>query len=64
MYPTIAGLMVKNAPYADTADIKNKLFPKLTPEMQKIYLKYDKNLIALKVAPEFALDIWNNGLYR
>ena len=64
MYPTIAGLMVKNTPYKDTADIKTKLFPKLTPAMQEIFLKYDKNLIALKPAPEFVEDIWNNGLYR
>mmetsp|Transcript_91651 Transcript_91651/g.147950 ORF Transcript_91651/g.147950 Transcript_91651/m.147950 type:complete len:160 (+) Transcript_91651:31-510(+) len=64
MYPTIAGLMVKNTPYKDTADIKTKLFPKLTPKMQEIYMKYDKNLIALKPAPEFVEDIWNNGLYR
>jgi len=56
--------MVKNTPYKDTADIKTKLFPKLTPAMQEIFLKYDKNLIALKPAPEFVEDIWNNGLYR
>jgi photosystem II PsbU protein len=64
MYPTIAGLIVKNGPYKDTADIKAKLGDKLTPAMQSIYAKYEKNFVALKPAPEYVEDIWNNGLYR
>lgn len=64
MYPAIAGLMVKNGPYASMDELKTKLFPKLTPEMKEIFAKYEKNLVALKPAPEYVEDIWNNGLYR
>ena len=64
LYPTIAGLLVKNGPYANTANIREKLGPKLTPEQLVILDKYEKNLVALKPAPEYVEDIWNNGLYR
>jgi photosystem II PsbU protein len=64
MYPTIAGIIVKNAPYASTQEIESKIAAKLTPEMKAIFSKYQKNLVALKPAPEYQEDQWNNGLYR
>merc|ERR1719199_1337792 len=64
MYPAIAGIIVKNGPYKSTEDIIAKIGDKLTPEMKAIYSKYEKNLVALKPAPEYQEDIWNNGLYR
>merc|ERR1712216_1058977 len=64
MYPAIAGIIVKNGPYKSTEDIMAKIGDKLTPEMKAIYSKYEKNLVALKPAPEYQEDIWNNGLYR
>merc|ERR1712205_52245 len=62
MYPAIAGIIVKNGPYKSTEDIMAKIGDKLTPEMKAIYSKYEKNLVALKPAPEYQEDIWNNGL--
>ena len=64
MYPTIAGIIVKNAPYASTQDLESKVSAKLTPEMKAIFGKYQKNLVALKPAPEYQEDQFNNGLYR
>ena len=64
MYPTIAGIIVKNAPYASTQDLESKVSAKLTPEMKAIFGKYQKNLVALKPAPEYQEDQFNNGFYR
>merc|ERR1712216_1059420 len=64
MYPTIAGVIVKNSPYTSPENIFEKVEPKLSPEQQAIFSKYKKNLVALKAAPEYQEDIWNNGLYR
>jgi photosystem II PsbU protein len=64
MYPAIAKILVKNAPYSSTEEIESKLSDKLTPEMKAIYAKYKKQLVALKPAPEYQEDIINNGLYR
>merc|ERR1719199_2315612 len=67
MYPKIAGVIVKMAekkPFTSTADIESRVVPELTPEMKTIFDKYKNNLVALKAAPEYQEDIWNNGLYR
>jgi photosystem II PsbU protein len=64
MYPAIAKIIVKNAPYSGTEDIEKKIGDKLTPEMKSVYAKYKKQLVALKPAPEYQEDIINNGLYR
>ena len=60
----IAGIIVKNGPYKSMEELKAKCEPKFTPEMKAVYSKYEKNLVALKPAPEYQEDIWNNGLYR
>ena len=64
MYPKIAGMVVKNSPYKSTEEIEDKLGPKFTPEEKAIFDKYKSKLVALKPAPEYQEDIWNNGLYR
>ena len=64
MYPKIAGMVVKNSPYKSTEEIENKLGPKFTPEEKAIFDKYKSKLVALKPAPEYQEDQWNNGLYR
>jgi hypothetical protein len=64
MYPAIAGIIVKNGPYPSMEALKAKCDPKFTPEMKAVFSKYEKNLVALKPAPEYQEDIWNNGLYR
>jgi len=67
MYPKIAGVIVKQAekkPFTSTEEIESRILPQLTPEMKTIFDKYKKNLVALKAAPEYQEDIWNNGLYR
>lgn len=64
MYPTIAGIIIKNGPYANKDEIKSKNAEKFTPAMKEVYAKYEKNFVALKPAPEYVEDIFNNGLYR
>jgi hypothetical protein len=64
MYPAIAGIIVKNSPYKSKEDLKALVKAKCTPEMQVIFDKYEAQLVALKPAPEYVEDIWNNGLYR
>merc|ERR1712216_332158 len=64
MYPTIAGLIVKNGPYKSIDELKEKNAERFTPEMKAIFSKYEKQLVVLKPAPEYVEDIWNNGLYR
>jgi hypothetical protein len=64
MYPKIAGLIVKYGPYSSTDDLKSKIQPRLTPEQAAVFEKYEKNLVALKPAPEYEEDKFNNGLYR
>lgn len=61
-YPGLAGLIVANGPY-ESVDELYKL-PGLSPE-QKAALDRSKNkLTALKPAPEYVIDRFNNGLYR
>merc|ERR1711966_450011 len=64
VYTKFPGIIVKNSPYTSTENIFEKVEPKLSPEQQAIFAKYKKNLVALKAAPEYQEDIWNNGLYR
>lgn len=64
MYPTIAGLVVKNVPYNSVEEVETKIGDKFTPEMKAVWDKYKNKFVALKGAPEYQEDIWNNGLYR
>jgi len=62
MYPTIAGLIVKNGPFKSVDEIYN--IKSLSSEQKAILEKYRGNLVALDVSPEYREDVWNNGLYR
>lgn len=68
MYPTVAGILIKNGPYESVDAVEGKLTEKLgesfTPAMKAVWNKYKDKFVALKVAPEYQEDIWNNGLYR
>eukprot|EP00961_Rhodomonas_salina_P271862 3673216-Rhodomonas_salina.1 len=62
MYPNIAGLIVKNGPFKSIDEVYN--IKAMSAEQKAIVKKYEKNLVALDVAPEYREDVFNNGLYR
>lgn len=62
MYPNIAKLMVKNAPFDSVQDVYK--IPELNEKQKEVLKKYEKNFIALPPAPEYVVDQINNGLYR
>lgn len=62
MYPTLAGKIVSNGPYDSVNDLYK--LPDLTENQKKLLDKYKDNLTALKAAPEYVIDRFNNGLYR
>ena len=43
---------MQNGPYGSIEEMKKKNSDKFTPEMKAILAKYEKNLVALKPAPE------------
>ena len=43
---------------------KGKMKEKLNAAQMEVFNKYASKLVALKPAPEYVEDIWNNGLYR
>jgi photosystem II PsbU protein len=61
-YPTLAGMIVKNAPYKSTDEIAK--IPGITETMKATLVKYKDNLVALEPAPEYQIDMYSNGLYR
>mmetsp|Transcript_7468 Transcript_7468/g.13261 ORF Transcript_7468/g.13261 Transcript_7468/m.13261 type:complete len:148 (-) Transcript_7468:281-724(-) len=61
LYPKIAAEIVSHGPYESVADLY-KL--DLSEGQKETLKKYEKNLTALPVRPEYAIDRINNGLYR
>ena len=60
MYPTVAGKIVSNGPYASVKDIYN--IPGLTPREVEILKKYENKFTAKTPTPEYMIDRINNGL--
>eukprot|EP00970_Alexandrium_tamarense_P015729 scaffold5437_cov180-Alexandrium_tamarense.AAC.7 len=62
MYPAAAGKIVTHGPYKSVADVYN--IPGLTNAEKEVIKKYESRFTAKAVAPEYAIDRINNGLYR
>lgn len=62
MYPTVAGKVVKNGPYASAADVFN--IPGLTGQEKEVLKKYESRFVAKKPEADYVIDKFNNGLYK
>lgn len=62
MYPTVAGKVASNGPYASVADVYN--IPGLTGPEKDMLKKYEKRFVAKKPEADYVIDKINNGLYR
>lgn len=62
MYPTLAGKVVTNGPYASVGDLYN--IKGLTSEEKNTLKKYESRFTAKSPAPDYVIDRYNNGLYR
>ncbi|MBE9012610.1 photosystem II complex extrinsic protein PsbU [Pseudanabaenaceae cyanobacterium LEGE 13415] len=64
LYPTLAGLIVKNAPYESVEDVLN--IPGLSDKQKEILQANMDNFVATEVSKELVEggDRYNNGIYR
>ncbi len=64
MYPTLAGLIVKNAPYESVEDVLE--IPGLTDKQKEVLEANMDNFVATEVSKELVEggDRYNNGIYR
>uniref|UniRef100_A0A7S4RD85 Photosystem II 12 kDa extrinsic protein n=1 Tax=Ditylum brightwellii TaxID=49249 RepID=A0A7S4RD85_9STRA len=62
MYPTVAGKIVSNGPYASVADVYN--IKGLTAAEKEVLKKYESRFAAFTPSPDYVIDRINNGLYR
>lgn len=64
MYPTLAGLIVKNAPYDSVDDILE--IPGLTDKQKEVLEANMDHFVATEVSKELVEggDRYNNGIYR
>merc|ERR1719183_555295 len=57
MYPSVAGAIVKNGPYASADDLNKKMKEKLNAAQMEVFNKYASKLVALKPAPEVCVNL-------
>lgn len=64
LYPTLAGLIVKNAPYKSVEDVL--AIPGLSEKQKEVLQSNLDNFVVTDVAKELVEggDRWNNGVYR
>lgn len=62
MYPTVAGKVAANGPYASVSDVYN--IPGLTSTEKEILKKYENRFVAKKPEADYVIDKINNGLYK
>lgn len=64
LYPTLAGLIVKNAPYESVEDVLN--IPGLTDKQKELLEANLDNFVTTEVSKELVEggDRYNNGIYR
>ncbi|MBW4442864.1 MAG: photosystem II complex extrinsic protein PsbU [Plectolyngbya sp. WJT66-NPBG17] len=64
MYPTLAGLIVKNAPYKSVEDVLE--IPGLNDKQKEVLEANMDNFVATEVSKELVEggDRYNNGIYR
>ena len=60
MYPTVAGKVVSNGPYATVKDVYN--IKGLTAAETEILKKYESRFVAKTPSPDYVIDRINNGL--
>lgn len=62
MYPGAAGKVVSNAPYKAVSDIY--AIPGASNAEKDAMKKCESRFVVLDSKPEYAIDLFNNGLYR
>jgi photosystem II PsbU protein len=62
MYPTLAKLVVANAPYQKVEDVLN--IPGLTPQQKEILQSHLGDFTVTEPEVSLVLDRINNGVYR
>jgi photosystem II PsbU protein len=62
MYPSAAGKIVSNGPYATVADVY--AIKGLTEKEKAVIKKYEPRLVAMEPQVMYGIDRINNGLYR
>lgn len=62
MYPTVAGKIVGNGPFKSVGDVYN--IPGLSEKEKSVIKTHESKLIVKDEAIEYAVDKFNNGLYR
>jgi len=62
LYPTIAGKIVSNGPYASVGDVYK--IPGLSGKEQEIIKKYESRFTVTAPQADYVIDRINNGLYR
>lgn len=60
MYPSVAGKIASNGPYASVADLYN--IPGLSSAEKDIIKKYESRFVAKKPSADYVIDRINNGL--
>lgn len=60
LYPTIAGKIASNGPYASVSDIYN--IPGLSAKEKDLLKKYESRFTAQKPSADYVIDRINNGL--
>ncbi len=60
MYPTVAGKIVSNGPYASVKDIYQ--IKGLTSAEADVLKKYEDRFVAKTPSPDYVIDRINNGL--
>ena len=60
MYPTVAGKIASNGPYATVSEIYN--IPGLTGKEKELIKKYESRFTAQKPSADYVIDRINNGL--
>ena len=62
MYPTVAGKIVTNGPYASVGDLYK--IKGLTSRESDIIKKYESKFVVKPPQADYVIDRYNNGLYR
>lgn len=60
MYPTVAGKIVSNGPYASVGDLYK--IPGLNSKEAEVIKKYESRFVAKTPSPDYVIDRINNGL--
>ena len=62
LYPTVAGKIVTNGPYASVGDLYN--IKGLSSAEKDVIKKYESRFTVKPEKADYVIDKFNNGLYR